>query len=146
MEEHGRIIAVLQPRTGVSPRTGEQWVSQEFVLEVDGRYTRRVKFSIFGNDFLQRANLQIGEFVTMKGEVEAHEYQGNWYNELRAYDIIKGGASVRQVQQQAQVTQNSVAAPVAYSNQPSAQYQPYPGCPSGVPYGGVPVNYPPIQQ
>lgn len=93
MQEHGRIICVMQKRQGVSQRSGEMWESQSYVLEIDGRYTRRVLFDIFGSSAIARANLQVGDFVTMMGEVEAHEYQGRWYNEVRCYDIIKNGQS-----------------------------------------------------
>lgn len=94
MQEHGRIICVMQKRQGVSQRSGEMWESQSYVLEIDGRYTRRVLFDIFGSSAIARANLQVGDFVTMMGEVEAHEYQGRWYNGVRCYDIMKNGQSV----------------------------------------------------
>lgn len=94
MQEHGRIIAILQPQTGTSPRTGQPWYSQSYVMEIDGRYTRRVAFSLWGYENNAKAQLQLGEYITMSGEVEAHEHQGRWYNELRAYDIEKRGQSV----------------------------------------------------
>ena len=94
MEEHGRIICVCQPQTGTSQRTGQPWMSQDYVMHIDGRYERDVYFSLWGEDRINRANLQVGEYITMKGEVEAHEYQGRWYNEIRCYDVLKYGRSV----------------------------------------------------
>lgn len=94
MEEHGRIICVCQPQTGTSQRTGQPWMSQDYVMHIDGRYERDVYFSLWGADRINRANLQVGEYITMKGEVEAHEYQGRWYNEIRCYDVLKYGRSV----------------------------------------------------
>ena len=34
MELTGKIIAVLPANSGVSPRTGNPWMSQEYVIEV----------------------------------------------------------------------------------------------------------------
>ena len=36
MDLTGKIIAILEPRGGVSNRTGNSWKSQEFVIEVPG--------------------------------------------------------------------------------------------------------------
>ena len=94
MEEHGKIIAVLNPQTGTSPRTGQSWYSQSYVLEIDGRYTRRVCFNLWSLENNEKAALVVGQYITMLGEVEAHEFQGKWFNEVRAYDIIKNGRSV----------------------------------------------------
>lgn len=94
MLEHGKIIAVLNPQQGISPRSGQPWYSQSYVLEIDGRYTRRVAFSLWGLEANQRANLQVGKIVDVLAEVEAHEYQGKWFNEVRAYDIQINGQSI----------------------------------------------------
>ena len=127
MQEHGKIICALQPREGVSQRTGEMWKSQSFVMEIDGRYTRRVMFSLFGADVIQRANLQIGQYITMSGEVEAHEYQGRWYNEIRAYDIQRNGVSITRAPKNYQTQPTN--APGSYQTQPTnapGSYQPQP--------------------
>lgn len=95
-------MAILPLRNGVSQRTGEQWSSQGFVLEIDGRYTRRVRMNLWGADRIQAANLQLGEFVTARFEIEAHEHDGDWYNDCRVYDIVCNGVSrLRNRQQQA---------------------------------------------
>ena len=41
MELTGRIIAVMAAQSGVSARTGNPWMSQEYVIEVPGQYPRR---------------------------------------------------------------------------------------------------------
>lgn len=121
----------MQKRQGVSQRSGEMWESQSYVLEIDGRYTRRVLFEIFGSSAIARANLQVGDFVTMMGEVEAHEYQGRWYNQIRCYDIIKNGQSVlRNVSpaQSAQYNAPQTAQPTPQNYAPAPQFAP------GTPY------------
>lgn len=110
MELTGRIIAVLPANSGVSNRTGNPWMSQEYVIEVPGQYPRRCVFRLFGEDRIKQFNIQNGEDLTIQFDIDAHEYQGRWFNEIRAYNVIRG-----------QVPQ--AAAPVA-SPFPPAQSQP----------------------
>ena len=93
MEEHGRVICVMQPREGASTRTGEIWKSQDFVLEIEGQFTRRILCNVYGAINVDNARLSAGEYVTVKAEVSAHEYKGRWYNEIRVYDIVANGIS-----------------------------------------------------
>lgn len=44
MELTGKIIAVLPANSGVSSRTGNPWMSQEYVIEVPGQYPRKCVF------------------------------------------------------------------------------------------------------
>ena len=46
MELTGKIIAVLPANSGVSNRTGNPWMSQEYVIEVPGQYPRKCVFRI----------------------------------------------------------------------------------------------------
>lgn len=94
MHEHGKVIFVEIPREGASERTGEVWKSQDFVIEIDGRYTRKVKFNLYGAERVDKAQLQVGMIVDVDAEVEAHEYQGKWYNEIRAWRISCNGVNL----------------------------------------------------
>ena len=44
MEIEGRIIAALPEQGGVSARTGNQWKSQDFVIETHEQYPERCVF------------------------------------------------------------------------------------------------------
>lgn len=90
MELTGKIIAVLPANSGVSARTGNPWMSQEYVLEVPGQYPRRCVFRLFGEDRIKQFNIQNGEDVTVSFDIDAHEYQGRWFNEIRAYNVVRG--------------------------------------------------------
>ena len=71
MELTGRIIAVMEPRGGVSARTGNSWKTQEYVLEVPGQYPRRCVFNIFGEDRINQFNIQQGEDLTIQFDIDA---------------------------------------------------------------------------
>ena len=90
MELTGRIIAVMEPRSGVSARTGNAWMTQEYVLEVPGQYPKRCVFNIFGEDRIKQFNIQNGEDLTIQFDIDAREYQGRWFNDIRAYNVVRG--------------------------------------------------------
>ena len=92
MELLGKIIAALPERSGVSSR-GE-WKVQEFVLEtLDAQYPRKMVFDVFGADRLQRFNIQVGQTVNVAFDIDAREYNGRWYNSIRAFDVRQVDAS-----------------------------------------------------
>lgn len=86
MEIQGRIIAVMPERSGTSAR-GE-WKVQEYVLETMGtQYPRKMAFEVFGADRIQRFNIQPGQDVLVAFDIDAREYNGRWYNSIRAFDV-----------------------------------------------------------
>ena len=107
MEITGKIIAALEPREGVSKRTGNNWKSQEFVIETtDGQFPRHCVFRVFGEDRLRQFNIQVGQELTVSFDIDAHEYQGRWFNDISAW-------RVQAAQAQAAAPQIDVPAPTA---------------------------------
>ena len=90
MDLTGRIIAVLPAQGGVSARTGNSWMSQDYVIEIPGQYPKKCVFRIFGEDRIKQFNIQLNEDLTVQFDIDAHEYQGRWFNDIRAYNIIRG--------------------------------------------------------
>lgn len=87
MEIEGKIIAVLPARGGTSARTGAAWKSQEFVIETFDQYPRKCVFRIFGEDRLNQMNVQLGEVLRVSFDIDAHEYNGRWYNDVSAWRV-----------------------------------------------------------
>ena len=125
MELTGRIIAVLPAQSGVSARTGNNWMSQDYVIEVPGQYPRKCLFRIFGEDRIKQFNIQMGEDVTVSFDIDAHEFNGRWFNDIRAYNVIRGQQPV-------------AGAPVAAPGMPQAA--PFP------PADGATAPFPPAQE
>ena len=100
MEITGKIIAVLPPKQGVSQSTGNAWMCQDYVLETQEMYPKKVCFNVFGAEKIQEMNIQLGETLTVSLEINASEYQGKWYNQVRGWTVVRVSA---QGQQQAQV-------------------------------------------
>ena len=90
MDLTGTIIAVMPAQSGTSSRTGNPWMSQEYVLEVPAQYPKRMVFRIFGEDRIKQFNIQQGEQnVTIQFDIDAHEYNGRWFNEIRCYNVLR---------------------------------------------------------
>lgn len=85
MELQGKVIAVLPEKTGTNAR-GE-WKVQEYVVETHDQYPRKMVFSVFGADRISRFNIQLGQEVNVSFDIDAHEYNGRWFNSIRAFDV-----------------------------------------------------------
>ena len=109
MELQGKVIAVLPARSGVSAR-GE-WKSQSFVIETHDSFPRKMVFDVFGEERLTRFNIQLGQEVNVSFDIDAHEYNGRWFNNIRAFDVSL-------------VDPNTVSAAPAAQAAPAAPQQP----------------------
>ena len=85
MELQGKVIAVLPERSGVSAR-GE-WKSQDYVIETHDQYPKKCCFRVFGEEKINQFNIQLGEEMTVSFDIDSHEYQGRWFNDVRAWAI-----------------------------------------------------------
>ncbi|MBR5964006.1 MAG: DUF3127 domain-containing protein [Bacteroidaceae bacterium] len=113
MELTGKIIAVGAERGGVSKTTGNEWKVQEFVLEtINEQYPHKLCFEVFGSDRLAQFAIKAGEVMTVSFDIDAREYNGRWFNQIRAWKVDRNVA-----------TQPAVAAPApaAAPAQPAAQ-------------------------
>ena len=86
MELQGQVIAVLPERSGVSAR-GE-WKLQSFVIETHEQYPKKLVFDVFGAERLAQFNIQSGEEISVSFDIDAHEYNGRWFNNVRAWNVV----------------------------------------------------------
>lgn len=87
MEIQGKVIAVLTERSGVSAR-GE-WKSQTYVIETQEQYPKKMAFDVFGADRIANFGIQLGEVINVSFDIDAHEYQGRYFNQIRAWNVTK---------------------------------------------------------
>ena len=85
MELEGKISVVMHVNSGVSQRNGNSWKSQEFILEYFW-FPNQVEPShmvmrVFGEEKIKKFNLQPNDNVKVRFHLEAHEFNGRWYNE-----------------------------------------------------------------
>ena len=92
----GKIIAVLPTKSGISATSGNEWSLQTAVLETQDQYPKKLAFDVFGADRITQFNLQVGDIVTVSFDFDAHEYNGRWFNQIRAYNVAKSGQQTTQ--------------------------------------------------
>lgn len=107
MDLEGRISVVMPAQSGVSQRTGNPWMSQEYVLAYywfpNQTQASYIVMRVFGEDRIKQFNLQPNDEVKVRFHAEAHESNGRWYNELRIDGVTFVGESAgkNQTMQQA---------------------------------------------
>ena len=134
MEIQGKVIAVLPERSGVSAR-GE-WKSQTYVIETQEQYPKKMAFDVFGADRIASFGIQLGEVINVSFDIDAHEYQGRYFNQIRAWNVVRqaqqapaqGGGYNGNVQTGAQAAQQAMAnsANAAGVANPMNPQNPYP--------------------
>lgn len=122
MEITGKIIAVLQANSGISPRTGNPWMSQEYVLETHDQFPRKCCFRIFGEDRIKQFNIQAGEELTVSFDIDAREYNGRWFNSINAWKVDRNV----QAQQPVQPVGGDMPFPPAQSAPAASAAAPFP--------------------
>lgn len=119
MEFQGKIINVLPVRSGISKSSGSEWKVQQYVIESHGEYPRKMCFDVFGSDKISQFNIQPGEELTVSFDIDAHEWQGKWFNSVRAWKVDRTPAAQgptttdQQVQQQTPFPPTPAADPFA---------------------------------
>lgn len=87
MEIEGKIIVKLPLQSGTS-RTGNAWSKQEYVLETQEAYPRKVHFDFFG-DKANQYPLEVGDFVRLSFDIDSHEWNGKWFTSIRGWKAEK---------------------------------------------------------
>jgi hypothetical protein len=120
MELAGKVIAILEARTGVAKTTGNPWMIQEYVIETHEQFPRRMCFNVFGEDKIRQFNIQLGEELNVFFDVNAREYQGRWFNDIRAWRVDR----VTPGEVPSAGTMEGAPAPVAAPGAPAVAAQP----------------------
>lgn len=81
----GRVIAVMDERSGIS-KNGSTWKEKEYVIETDGQYPKKCAFKVKGEN-IEKFNIKQGETITAHLDINAHDWQGKWFNEVVAWKI-----------------------------------------------------------
>ena len=107
----GRIAEVFPAQSGTSQRTGNQWMSQDYLFEFftwsGAQNPNRLVVRIFGEDNIKRHNLQQYEdnvTLTLRLDASKTKDGDRWFNEVRVTNVERVGQ-----QQAAQPTNNGQA-------------------------------------
>ncbi len=98
MDFTGKIIAVLPARSGTS-KAGNPWMVQEYVVESNEMYPKKMCFDVFGEDKIKQFDIKLGEELTVSFDIDAREWKDRWFNSIRAWRVerVAAGAPGEQV-------------------------------------------------
>lgn len=85
----GKVVDILDEKSGKG-KNGP-WRKRDFILETDGEYPRKVCMTQWG-DQIDKNPVSKGETVTAFIDIQSREYNGNWYTDVKAWKIEKGGS------------------------------------------------------
>lgn len=80
------VLNILPLQSGTS-KAGNQWQKQDFILETGGQYPRKVCICLFG-DNVAKFPLAVGQSVTASVDIESREFNGRWYTDVRAWNVV----------------------------------------------------------
>lgn len=99
----------MPERSGVSQR-GNAWKSREFVgEEINVQYPHKMVFEVYGEDKLNSFNLHSNDIVKVYFDIDAREYNGRWYNSVRAWKVEHCDAQGNVIVQQSAPAQSAPA-------------------------------------
>ena len=126
MEITGILVKQVAIREGVSSRNGNPWKIGEYLLEVPGQYPRHIVFRVSDGQVgrMARFDSLVTKMVTVSFDIDAHEHEGRWFNEISAWGIME---YITQDTRQA----NIAAAQAANTQQPTNSPQPQNDAPTG---------------
>lgn len=126
MNISGKVVQVLPIQTGTS-KAGNPWQKQEFVIDQGGQYPRKVCISLFGDNVAKIP--QVGQDVMVSVDIDSREFNGRWYTEIKAWNVVQAGA-----QQAAPAPQQVATAPAAAPAQPQPAPAPQAGVADDLPF------------
>ena len=141
---NGQVTAILPVQQGVSQKSGQPWMSQEYVLcHEPGQYPRSICFRIFGEDKIKRMNIQMGEYITVHLNIDARQGQKGYFNTVDCWNVERAGQQMQQGSQQ--MPQQAAPFPPQVNAQGQPVQTPFtPQQPAAQPQqGGLP--FPPAQ-
>jgi hypothetical protein len=90
----GKIIQKLNKTEGIS-KAGKPWSKQEFVIETQETYPKKVMVSTMNDKVNELERFNVGDIITASLNLESREYNGRWYTDARAWKIQGTGATAQ---------------------------------------------------
>ena len=90
MQVKGTVIQILKTETVVS-KVGKEWKKQEFVIETNEQFPKKVCFTLFGDKISLIDGIHEGNEVEVFFSVESRDFNGKWYHNINAWKIERAG-------------------------------------------------------
>jgi len=93
MEITGKLHSKLPQQTGQGKNGA--WVKQEFILETQDQFPKKVCISLWGDKVRDLDPIQLGEVLKVSINIESREFSGRWYTDVRAWKLERMGAATQ---------------------------------------------------
>lgn len=93
IEISGKLIQKLNKTEGVSKASGKPWSKQEFLIETQEQYPRKVVISTMNEKVTELERFNVNDMVNVAVNIESREYNGRWYTDVRAWRIQSQGGN-----------------------------------------------------
>ena len=90
----GTLIQILKPESGVS-KAGKEWKKQEFVIETNEQFPKKVCFTLFGDKTSLIEGISEGTEVEVFFSVESRDFNGKWFHNINAWKIESASAGAK---------------------------------------------------
>ncbi len=90
MEIKGKVVLVLPQQSGTS-QAGNQWKKQEFVIETQEQFPKKICMTLFG-DRVDQYPVAVNDDIVANIDIESREYNGRWYTNVNAWKVEKASA------------------------------------------------------
>ena len=86
----GTIEKLMPISKGVSS-TGREWVKQDIVMSMaNGQFVKHFTAAVMGQERIDNFKLRVGDNIVAYLDIDAKEYNGRWYNDIRAWRVQRG--------------------------------------------------------
>ena len=110
MEVSGKLILLLPPQSGMGKNGA--WNKQDFVIETNEQYPKKICISAWGDKGTQAAQIPIGTNVKVNVNIESREFNGKWYTDVRMWAIqVENGGGIDPVYPDVQYADSMPANP-----------------------------------
>ena len=118
MEIKGVITTVMPVQTGEG-RNGT-WKKQEYVIEYDqsSQYPRKMMFNLW-SEKIDQFNIQEGQTLKVSFDIDCREFNGRWFNDIRAWKVEADDASSGMIPAQQPANQPPIAPEISPSDDTS---------------------------
>lgn len=84
MQLTAKLLQILPLQSG-SGKNGE-WKKQDIIVEPEGQYSKKICVTVWG-DKINMEQFQLGSLLKIDFDIESREFNGKWYNDVKAYKI-----------------------------------------------------------
>lgn len=130
MEVTGILMRKLNEREGVSQKNGYAWKIAEYLVEIPGQYPRHINFRVSDGQTGRIAHFDglIGKTVTVSFDIDAHEHEGRWFNEINAWGVMEyvAGRKIVQTQFPAEAQSDGGTGAASNAEAPATGTAPFP--------------------